>query len=378
MRFDLVAWLRDRALPLWGEVGFDRRSGLFHEALDLEARPIAAAPRRLMVQARQIHAFVLAEMSGWYPGGERAEQAAGQMLRRFMNRGEAGGFAFSVDANGAVHDGERDLYAQAFALFALAWMARLTGRSSYLDVADATLAFLDARMATPETGGYRETFPGTHRPRRQNPHMHMVEALLALHEADPDRGYLSRAEGLIALMERRFLHGAGPVLVEFYDERLRPRPASPYPFEPGHHFEWAWLLAEHARLTSRPVPALALRLYDVAAGTLARDGSIADIVDEAGSIRSGSTRLWPHTEALRATTLAFPSDRTSHQADLREKAVALLFGRFLGPARDGCWIDRCDEAGRPLSSTVPASSLYHIAGAARRLTEAPLASTEPR
>lgn len=374
MRPDLVAWAREAALPLWAEAGFDRRTGLFHEALDFDGRPITGAARRLMVQARQIHVFALAERMGWYPGGERAERAAGQMLGRFMDGGGGGGFAFSVDADGTVRDGTRDLYAQAFALFALAGLARLTGRSSYLAVADATLAFLDTRMATPDTGGYRESLPGTDGCRRQNPHMHLVEALLALHEADPGRGYAERAGRLIAVMEHRFLHGAGPVLVEFYDAALRPQQPPPYAFEPGHHFEWVWLLAEHARLTGRPIPILAQRLYDVAQAWVAGDGSIPDLVDEEGRVRVGTTRLWPHTEAIRAATLALPAGCAARRARLREVLITRVFAQFLDPPRRGCWIDRSDAKGHPLSLTVPASSLYHLAGAACSL--APLAAID--
>ncbi|HJE23453.1 MAG TPA: AGE family epimerase/isomerase [Methylorubrum populi] len=369
MRPDLVAWLRESALPLWAGSGFDRRTGLFHEALDRDARPIDGAARRLMVQARQIHVFALAEIRGWYPGGECAERAAQEMLACFMDQGGGGGFAFSVDADGAVRDSGRDLYAQAFALFALAWMARLTGRSFYLDIADATLNFLDTRMALPETGGYRESLPEGGGGRRQNPHMHLVEALLALHEACPDRGYAGRAGQLIGLMERRFLQGAGRVLVEFYDERLVPLQTPPYAFEPGHHFEWAWLLTEHARLTARPVPTLARHLYQVAEATVALDGSIPDLTDEEGNVRAGTTRLWPHTEALRAAMLAWTPRCATGRAHWRENVIALLFARFLGPAHQGCWIDRTDEEGHPLSLTVPASSLYHLVGAACRLAQ---------
>src|SRR2546430_13023820 len=41
-------------------------------------------------------------------------------------------------------------------------------------------------------------------PRRQNPHMHLLEALLALHVATGEKNWLRRAGALVDLFKRRF------------------------------------------------------------------------------------------------------------------------------------------------------------------------------
>ena len=50
----LKSWVVKDALPLWGEAGFDAARGSFVERLTFEGAPLHAAPRRAMVQARQI------------------------------------------------------------------------------------------------------------------------------------------------------------------------------------------------------------------------------------------------------------------------------------------------------------------------------------
>ena len=359
MSFDLVSWLRDSALPFWGEAGFDAASGMFVERADLEGRPLFEVPRRVMVQARQIFVFAEAEARGWHPGGSLAEAAAETMVGTF--RRDDGSWIFAAARDGRPVDETRDFYALAFVLLALASLKRLTGADYWLGLADATLEFMDAYLATPETGGYAESYPRKQGLRRQNPHMHILEALLALDEAAPGGPYRQRAETMIRLFESRFLHGPHPVLVEYYDDGLRPAAGAPFAFEPGHHFEWAWLLSWNAALSGRSPQSACARLCAVALRFgRTPDGVFFDEVDGDGSIRAPATRLWPCTEAIRASALGLCGGSAPSPGRLAE-AMSI---RFLAPATKGCWIDHIAADRQPLSTYVPASSLYHLTGAA--------------
>ncbi len=83
-------------------------------------------------------------------------------------------------------DRTADLYDQAFVLFALAWYARATGEREPLVRARETLEWVRAHMTGPGGRGYHNTCrprPGT---AQQNPHMHLLEATLALFETTRD------------------------------------------------------------------------------------------------------------------------------------------------------------------------------------------------
>ena len=362
LTFDLVAWLRQSALPLWSDVGVDKASGMFVERLDLNGAPLSEVPRRLMVQARQIFVFAEAHARGWYSGGELAERAGEMMVRSFFR--DDAGWIFSVTPEGRPVDETRDLCAHAFVLFALASLNRLTGSDHWLKLAEETIGFLDANLSTPATGGYAESVPAKPGPRRQNPHMHLLEALIALDEQSPGGTYRRRAGQIIDLFETRFLHGSSPVLVELYDDDLRPTVKPPFCFEPGHHFEWAWLLTREAALAERPrSSAIADHLCDVAhLFGRTKDQVFFDEVDGSGHALVRSTRLWPCTEAIRATASRLGHARQSLTS--LQALVEAMQRRFLAGAPDGCWIDHLGADDRPLSQYVPASSLYHIVGAA--------------
>ncbi len=180
-------WIVAKALPLWSTVGFDAGQGMFQERLDWSGAPQETAARRAMVQCRQIYVFSHAAHLGWFPeGGRLAEIAMDSLLGKFCDdRDPSGGFAFSVSAEGRVISSVRDAYAHAFVLFAITWLHRLNGDPRLIDYADRIIAFIDARLQDPVNGGLHDGAPVADRSKRQNPHMHLLEASSPLRSPRP-------------------------------------------------------------------------------------------------------------------------------------------------------------------------------------------------
>jgi mannose-6-phosphate isomerase len=354
----MLAWLRDAALPLWIDRGFDLDSGGFHERLDHAANPIAA-PRRLTVQARQIFVYARAILLGWVADTGQVKTAFESMVARYKDRDGQPGFAFAVDADGAVVDGKRDLYAHAFVILASSAYFKLTGDTQAIAVADEVLAFIDTAMSAPN-GGYLDAAPNPPVRRRQNPHMHLFEALLALYEATGDAAYLGRAGEIYGMFRTRFYQPATGTIAEYFDADWAPEEGSNAMWEPGHHMEWAWLLTEYQRLTGTDTGKFVDRLLDVAydKGVLP-GGVIVDEIRGDGTIVKKSARTWPLTEAAKAQAV-----RLSHDPLASERLALALDGlhdRYLAPVNAGLWHDHFAEDGTLLTDYAPASTLYHIA-----------------
>jgi len=92
----LKAWMIDDALPFWSTRGFDRSSGLFEERLDFSGRPILEAPRRLMVQCRQLYVFSHAALLGWFEARDLVEQGFAALIEAYGNRVAGAPYVFSV------------------------------------------------------------------------------------------------------------------------------------------------------------------------------------------------------------------------------------------------------------------------------------------
>ncbi len=82
--------------------------------------------------------------------------------------------------------------------------------------------------------------------------MHMLEAALAWDEAAPDPLWRDLADEIAELCLSRFLHSETGALLELFDGDWNPlSEGDQAAVEPGHQFEWAWLLARWGRLAGR-------------------------------------------------------------------------------------------------------------------------------
>lgn len=365
----MVAWMREQALPLWAASGFDGEAGRFEEGLTFGREPRRQVPIRLLVQARQIFVFALANRRQWHPGSEElVERAFAAMKRDYFRPDGRDGWAFSIARDGSVVDATRDFYADAFVLLAVASYVQATGSQEALAVAHETITFLEREMTAPLGGGYLEALPPREGSRRQNPHMHLFEAMLALWECSGDHRFLKGSGQLFDLFLARFFQAGQGVVVEYFDSALKPLSGAGATVEPGHHFEWCWLLRRYEKASGDGrVGSIVDRLYEHAgrAGFDA-DGLLVDEVRPDGVVAKASRRLWPMTEAIKSDL----AEALRGRIGAGERAVAstqALYRRFLESAPQGGWVDRLDPDGTPLGDFMPATSLYHLAGAVDEL-----------
>lgn len=344
------AWLFDQALPLWARAGVAADGG-FHEALDFDGRPVPNLPRRTRVQARQIYAFAQGSALGWTPGGPIAQAGLDRMIAAC--RRDDGLWRLTTEADGAPLDDGVDLYDQAFVLFALAAAHRVLGDVRAAPLAARTVQSIRERMTSPH-GGWDEAVPPA-LPRRQNPHMHLLEAMLAWRDIAPAPAWDAMAAESLSLFDRAFLDVGNGVLGEYFTEDWAVAPGEPGRVaEPGHHMEWVWLLdrARAAGMGERDGPARALYATAIAHGLDAQGFAIREFARDGGVI-DGGRRLWAQTETVRTHLLLGQAERAARLTDA-------VFDTHLATAIPGLWMDSYDAEGRPMDARVPASTLYHL------------------
>jgi mannose/cellobiose epimerase-like protein (N-acyl-D-glucosamine 2-epimerase family) len=357
----LRSWVENEALPFWATVGFDSARGGFHERLDLKGKPILDVPKRLMVQGRQLYVYCHSGLLGWYPESHRlAEDCVQYMLSAFYRRDGKPGWIHSLAPDGSVASGVRDTYAHAFVLLGLAWYYRFTGDSQVLKIIDETLAFLDESVASPR-GGYLDAVPRPDLIRRQNPHMHLFEGFIALFQATRNAQYLARGVEIFEVFSSRFFQPDRGWLCEYLTEDLVPLPGQRGRIsEPGHHYEWIWLLRQFERASGHNVASYCKALYDHADRYgWDEKGFIVDEVESIGTVLKGSRRTWPHTEALKANIVEGEAGRPGCDRKAAQ-CVLRLMDTYMGRPVTGGWIDHVDESGQPAVTMIPASTLYHV------------------
>ncbi len=362
---DLRHWLFEAALPLWWQVGADRAGGGFHEAIDLDGTPVAR-PHRARVVARQAFSYCEAGRLGWDgPWREAAAHALDYLGRHFA--GTDGTVASLVGLDGRISEPGFDLYNQAFALLGYASGHRVFGEAAgWRQRAVALRTTLNGSFAHPR-GGFREDREGR-LPLRSNPHMHLLESALAWMTVDDDPAWRGMADGIAKLCLDTFIDPASGALREFFAADWSPAAGTEGRIaEPGHHYEWVFLLDRWAKLTGRERPQAIARLLVFADthGCDTRRGVAVSAVLTDGSPYDPVARLWAQAERIRAYTI-------DHRAGDEERLTAAIKGlrRFLATPTPGLWFDRLGADDRFILEPARATSLYHIVGAVIELANA--------
>ncbi len=361
-------WCRVYALPLWANNALDENGG-FHEQLNLDGTPDLLHSRRVRVQARTAYVYAHAHAQKWYDGAQiPADHAWNYVMTNGLQGGifiPGGGFkgcAHLLNADGTLLDRHRDTYAQAFILLAAAWRYKAFDDINALEKADETLSFLDRHLKA-ENGGWYEGLSHISLqtlPRRQNPHMHIFEALLALFEVTKNEKYLGRAEEIFHLFETHFFHKKLGVVLEFFnnDWSLYDGIGT---IEPGHMMEWVWLLRYYEKLSGKNVSLYADKLFKNALkyGLNEDLGLISDTAYTDRETPNPTYRTWPQTEYIKASIAQARAGRDGME-DHAKNAIKSLFQYYLDVQVKGGWIDQVDTHGKAITNVMPTSTFYHL------------------
>jgi mannose-1-phosphate guanylyltransferase/mannose-6-phosphate isomerase len=360
----LTTWLRQAALPVWSSLGQDE-TGAFEEVLALDGRHIATS-RRARVQARQLQVYAEAGRQGWRGPWKAVVESGLDRLKSAYLRPD-GQMRTLLAADGSPLDETAMVYDQAFLIFALACISGVTANPALEDEAAAIRDLL--MQGADAQGGLKEA--GSH-PYQSNAHMHLLEAAQAWEDVGGGDRWTMLADQIVHLARTQFIDAETGSLHEFFDANWSPAAGDDGRLvEPGHQFEWAWLLARYGRSRNDAAAiADAWRLYEAGLkGIDPKRGIAIDAMNIDGSVRSPRSRLWPQTEWLKASLiLATLSDdgRRAQCLDQAARAQRALW-RYLTP--QGLWRDKLLENGNFIDEPAPASSFYHIMAAYVQLRE---------
>lgn len=360
-------WLSKSVFPIWFEIGFDFHTGCFVECFSSQGEPLWSIDRRAMVQARQIYSLVEAVRLNLFE-----KKKAKELIQKniyFIIKSYAlpdGAFAHSVDADLKISKSEPDLYTQAFILFGLAKAYEILKDNHLKLVAKKLLDYLNEHRRL-KPAGYTE-IKEQKILYQSNPHMHLFEAALAWQAVDSDECWKNFSNDLKQLCVSVFIDPQSGALAEHYSEPWQPQTESGYfIFEPGHHYEWSWLLLKYEQLIQKPVGIASESLF-LLAEKYGLNQNRKFVVDEVLSnyqIKKSSSRFWPQCERIKAAValgVLQPKNLQLSYAEAADQAFESLFKYFEVP-HSGLWQDTLLDSGSFQNQPAKASSLYHIVNA---------------
>lgn len=335
-----------RIVPLWETCGWNADMALPFEALDPQHQPLPVQRYRAMACARQLYLF---SSRIDQPGASERAAALFRSLQRHFHDAEHGGWFYSIDADGKPLDRRKDLYTHAFIVFACAHYWGKVRDNLVESTLDAALAVVAERFAN-DDGLYEaslgEDWSDLGSGPLQNPLMHLAEAFLATLAVRDDAAAQDALLALTEAMQAQFIDPEHGVMLE------KPRGAVDNWFEPGHQFEWFFLLDTSPLLRDGALHGSLARAFGFAEVTGVKDGAVLAMLSPQGDVRDATQRIWAQAEYLRALTL---------RADAAEKVPAqlqVLHQRFL---HDGGWYECRDAAGVVSRHDMPSTTPYHLA-----------------
>ncbi|AHZ69976.1 N-acylglucosamine 2-epimerase [Pseudomonas mandelii JR-1] len=348
---------QDVIVPLWQGPGWNADMALPYEALDAGHQPLPPQRYRAMACARQLYLF--SSLIGQVPAAEERAAALFRSLQQHFHDAEHGGWFYSIDPQGAPLDQRKDLYTHAFILFACAHYWGKVREPLVESVLNATLEVLAQRFATGD-GLYEASldrdWSSLDSGPLQNPLMHLAEAFLATLSVREDIAVQRALVELCTAMQKRFIDPHHSVLME------KPLGAVDNWFEPGHQFEWYFLLESSPLLHGSKLHASLERAFVLTEqlGVDPQTGAVTAMLDLNGSAKDATQRIWAQAEYLRALTLR-PNSEGSVQRQLQALQQRFLHARG--------WYECRDEQGEVSRKDMPSTTPYHLATCYRGLVD---------
>jgi len=361
---------------LWLDHGWDAAG--MHSIERLQAADLAPVPlgyRRSMAVARQLFFFAQAwRVTGNASCADRAHALYADLTGRFWDK-QHEGWVFSLKPGSEKPaDPRKDTYGHAFAIFALAEYGAIFGQPAAIDWARRTLEVMKRRLLLPQgwlAQGASRDWRDQDMALEQNPHMHLLEALLALHGATGDAAVLQEAQLPLMLFMQRLRADDGTRVLEHFDAAGRPHGEHGRIVEPGHSYEWYGLLCDYAAASGaaqyRQIAAPLLAWAD-AHGVDAQHGGIYDQLDTEGRVVSDRKRIWPLTECIKAQAMRAIDTAEPAAFTALDRRIAFLTQHYLTPG--GGWREFLRRDLTPDSDYLPATTPYHLATAALKVAEA--------
>ena len=301
-------------LVYWKTQTIDRENGGFYGRIDCNGRVDPVATKGSVLNARILwtfsSAFLHTKDSSLLLTAHRAYE---YLIDHFLDP-ENGGLFWSVHYNGTPADTKKQVYAIAFAIYALSEYYTATQKEEIRDLAIRLFELIEKYAYDTQYGGYIEALTIDWKPiddlrlsnkdanekKSMNTHLHVLEAYTALYTIWPDQKLKKQLIQLIQLFEDHIIHPQTHHGQQFFNEQWELR-SDLISF--GHDIETAWLLAEAAAVVGdaslqKKINTSVLNIAEAAKEGLDKDGALFYEYFITDKKWVKEKHWWPQAEAM--------------------------------------------------------------------------------
>jgi mannobiose 2-epimerase len=313
--------IHENILPFWMNQAVDLENGGFFGRITYYGTAVKNSPKGSVLNARILWAFSAAyNLTGRPEYLVSARRAYGYFSNCFIDK-QNGGVVWSVSTEGETENSRKQVYAQAFAIYALSEFHLADGNKEAILQAIDIYNLIEKYAFEAENNGYIEALSQSwkplddlrlsekdaNEPKSMNTHLHLLEAYTLLFSIWKDSDLEKKLLNLIHLHSNKIFSNENGHFNLFFDMKWKVK-SRHYSF--GHDIEGAWLIMEAANVLGiRDVideaKQLALRMANVTLREgIAADGSLYN-EGEGGIVTDTDRHWWPQAEAIVGFLNAF-------------------------------------------------------------------------
>ncbi len=320
--------LTHNILPFWMQKMADPVNCGFYGQIDGNDQVIADAPKGGILNARILWTFSAAYNSiKNLQYLETASRAKDYIFEHFFDS-DFGGTYWCLDHKGEPLDTKKQIYSQAFFIYALSEYYLASGDESCRAEAIKLFGLIEKISFDKEQNGYFEAYSrdwelledlrlsqkDANEKKTMNTHLHILEAYTNLYRIWKDDTLARQLKNLINIFLDKIIDPKSFHLNLFFDENwVRKSSITSY----GHDIESSWLLYEaalelHDLALIKKTKEICLKIVEAAKEGLHPDGSLIYEKDNATGHTDFERHWWPQAEAVVGFYNAFELTGNSH------------------------------------------------------------------
>jgi mannobiose 2-epimerase len=349
----------------WVANTLDQQQGGFYGEVGADNLPVSEASKGIILNARILWFFSETAQQVDAPVyRECATRAYDYLITHFFDEKD-GGVYWELNAAGEPINTKKQVYAQAFTIYALCAYFQLTGDAQALARALECFNLIEQHAVDSVNQGYLEAF--THDwgamedlrlsekdlnyPKSQNTHLHILEAYTTLYQAHPAAEIKAALKYNIEMFDKYMIDKQTYHLRMFMD--LQWKDFSPgYTY--GHDIEASWLIAKALESLGDEayIRALTPTLIRIAQTTLQEGvgelGQVLDSYDFATATLNRDTVWWVQAEALVGFLYAYTASGEQKYLAAAEAVWAFIKNYQIdSESGEWLWLSRLDARNEP-------------------------------
>ncbi|WP_236013287.1 AGE family epimerase/isomerase [Paenibacillus glycanilyticus] len=366
---DLKSWrqeieseLQDNILSFWMKHSLDERDGGFVGRIANDLKIQEKADKSLVLNARLLWTYASAYRKYGEPAYLTMAERAYRYLTSYFYDRENGGYFWLLNHEGEPISKKKQIYGQAFVLYAFSEFVRACPNEEVLKQAVQLFELIERYSYDPVYKGYIEALDSNweatdelslsstdlNEKKSMNTHLHVLEAYTNLYRVWPSERLKESQKELIATMLDHIVDPQSAHFKLFFDERWNSKS---HEISYGHDIEGSWLLMEAAEVlgdgelidrTEAVALAMAQAVYEEGVDT---DGAVVNEADPKGWTDTDKV-WWPQAEAVVGFLNAYQLSGKDYFLNAAYRTWRFI-DRYLVDKANGEWFWKVNRAGEP-------------------------------